>query len=72
MSLVMAYSTFRPGAVPRACPRCGAMQDDPLVSIRHEHARFAGHAPAWTVCPECRQQYALGVATGDDCAELAP
>jgi hypothetical protein len=69
MSLCMSWSTFRPGTTPDPCPRCGVPPRQPVVFIRHEFARFAGHAPAWIHC-DCGHTYAPAVATGADCPEL--
>jgi hypothetical protein len=70
MSLCMSWSTFRPGVPVRPCPQCGAADESAWVEIRHEHARFAGHAPAWVLCNQCRRWYAGGIATGEDCHAL--
>lgn len=71
MSLMVRWSLFRPESDPIVrCPRCTTQLIDPLVVIRHEHARFAGHAPAWVECAD--HTFAATIATGDDCAELRP
>ena len=77
MSLLAPFSLLRPHATAPQCPRCGEADPDLMVIIRHEYQDNLGRSVIWASCRTCRatslprSDFAVGVATPEDCAELS-